>query len=179
MALCYSCFFDWVSFLLADVFSIRIGNTFSGGLIDFLLFGVFQGNDKTNWIYVIFIGIIWFFIYYFVFRFFITKFNVQTPGREESSEDDFQDIKVETKNSIYDLSVLVLESLGGKENIEDCDACITRLRVSVKNVDKVDKQKIKDLGATAVFDVNGGVQAVFGAKADLIKNNINEILDKS
>ena len=65
-------------------------------------------NDKTNWIYVIFIWIIWFFIYYFVFRFFITKFNVQTPGREESSEDDFQDIKVETKNSIYDLSVLVL-----------------------------------------------------------------------
>lgn len=172
-------FFDGVSFLLADVFSIRIGNTFSGGLIDFLLFGVFQGNDKTNWIYVIFIGIIWFFIYYFVFRFFIIKFNVQTPGREESSEDDFQDVKIETKNSIYDLSVLVLESLGGKENIEDCDACITRLRVSVKDVNKVDKQKIKDLGATAVFDVNGGVQAVFGAKADLIKNNINEILDKS
>lgn len=165
---------DGLSFLLADILSIRIGNTFSGGLIDFLLFGVFQGNDKTNWIYVIFIGIPWFFLYFFIFKFFITKFNIQTPGREEG---ETSEIKVETKTSIGEDAIEVLKALGGKENIEDCDACITRLRVAVKDINKVDKDRIKELGATAVFDVKGGIQAVFGAKADLIKNKINEILD--
>ncbi len=165
---------DGLSFFLADILSIRVGNTFSGGLIDFLLFGVFQGNDKTNWIYVIFIGIPWFILYYFVFRFFIMKFNIKTPGREDGED---AEIKVETKTSIAEDAVEVLKALGGKENIEDCDACITRLRVAVKDVDKVDKERIKQLGATAVFDVKGGIQAVFGAKADLIKNKINEMLD--
>lgn len=165
---------DGLSFFLADILSIRVGNTFSGGLIDFLLFGVFQGNDKTNWIYVIFIGIPWFILYYFVFRFFIMKFNIKTPGREDGEDTE---IKVETKTSIAEDAVEVLKALGGKENIEDCDACITRLRVAVKDVDKVDKERIKQLGATAVFDVKGGIQAVFGAKADLIKNKINEMLD--
>lgn len=164
---------DGLSFLLADILSIRIGNTFSGGLIDFLLFGVFQGNSKTNWIYVLFVGIPWFFIYYFVFKFYILKFNVQTPGREDEETDE---IKVETKGSIAETAVQVLEALGGAENIEDCDACITRLRVAIKDINMVNKQKIKELGATAVFDVKGGIQAVFGAKADLIKNKINEII---
>ena len=164
---------DGLSFFLADILSIRIGNTFSGGLIDFLLFGVFQGNDKTNWMYVIFIGVVWFFIYYFVFKFLILKFNVQTPGREQGED---AEIKVETKGSIAEDAKEVLKALGGKENIEDCDACITRLRVAVKDITKVDKDRIKELGATAVFDVKGGIQAVFGAKADLIKNKINEII---
>ena len=173
MVICYTFSFRWIIILLADILSIRIGNTFSGGLIDFLLFGVFQGNDKTNWIYVIFIGVVWFFIYYFVFKFLILKFNVQTPGREQGED---AEIKVETKGSIAEDAKEVLKALGGKENIEDCDACITRLRVAVKDITKVDKDRIKELGATAVFDVKGGIQAVFGAKADLIKNKINEII---
>ena len=102
------------------------------------------------------------------------KFNIKTPGREDGED---AEIKVETKTSIAEDAVEVLKALGGKENIEDCDACITRLRVAVKDVDKVDKERIKQLGATAVFDVKGGIQAVFGAKADLIKNKINEMLD--
>lgn len=167
---------DGLSFLLADIFSIRIGNTFSGGLIDFLLFGVFQGNDKTNWIRVIIIGIPWFFLYYFIFKFCILKFNIPTPGREDSEDNE---IKVETKSSIAEDAKEVLKALGGAENIEDCDACITRLRVAVKDINLVDKDKIKQLGATAVFDVKGGIQAVFGAKADLIKNKINEIIGEN
>ena len=165
-------FFDGLSFLVADLLSVRIGNTFSGGLIDFTLFGILPGEAKTHWMYVIPQGIVWAVLYYVSFRFFITKFNVKTPGREEDGED----IQVETKSSIGATAIEVLEALGGASNIEDVDSCITRLRVSVKDISKVDKDKIKELGATAVLEVKGGIQAIFGAKADLIKQKINEVL---
>lgn len=163
---------DGLSFMIADMLSVRIGNTFSGGAIDFMLFGVLQGNAKTNWIYVIIVGLFWAIIYYLVFRFLITKFNVATPGRESDGES----VSVETKDSIGETAMKVLNALGGKENLEDVDACITRLRVAVKDVSKVDKDTIKELGATAVLEVKGGIQAVFGAKADLIKQKINEAI---
>jgi len=166
--------FDGVSFLVADLLSIRIGNTFSGGVIDFTLFGILQGGARTNWFYVLIIGPIWAALYYVTFRFFIRTFDVMTPGREG---DDSEEIKVETKDSIAETAVLVLEALGGEGNVEDCDACITRLRVSVKDVAVVDKEKIKELGATAILEVQGGIQAIFGAKADLIKNRINEMIE--
>ncbi|WP_433938371.1 PTS transporter subunit EIIC [Paenibacillus lautus] len=163
---------DGLSFMIADMLSVRIGNTFSGGAIDFMLFGVLQGNAKTNWIYVLIVGLFWAIIYYLVFRFLITKFNVATPGRESDGES----VSVETKDSIGETAMKVLNALGGKENLEDVDACITRLRVAVKDVSKVDKDTIKELGATAVLEVKGGIQAVFGAKADLIKQKINEAI---
>lgn len=166
--------FDGLSFMLADLLQIRIGNTFSGGVIDFTLFGVLQGNEKTHWIYVIALGAIWAVLYYFSFKFLIKKFNVVTPGREAEDEE----IKVVSKSSLADTAVQVLEALGGKENIEDVDACITRLRVSVRDVEKVDKVRLKTLGATAVLEVKGGIQAIFGAKADPIKQRINQILEK-
>jgi len=161
---------DGLSFMIADMLSVRIGNTFSGGAIDFMLFGVLQGNAKTHWIYVIILGVFWAIIYYLLFRFLIKKFNVGTPGRESDGEE----VTVESKDSITDTAMKVLVALGGKENLEDVDACITRLRVAVKDVSKVDKTTIKELGATAVLDVQGGIQAIFGAKADLIKQKINE-----
>ena len=133
-------FLDGVSFLVADMLNISIGNTFSGGVIDYMLFGVLQGNAKTNWIFVPFVGVIWFFLYYFSFRFFITKFNIMTPGR-------------------------------------GVDACITRLRVSVKDKNKVDRDKLKAIGAAGIIEVDGGVQVVYGAKAILYKNIIVDILN--
>ncbi|MFI3226128.1 MAG: PTS transporter subunit EIIC [Clostridia bacterium] len=170
----FHAFLDGVSFLIADLINISIGNTFSGGLIDFTLFGMLQGNDKTNWILQIPFGIAWSFLYYFSFRFLITKFNIQTPGRADEDEGD--QVKIETKSSIKEDAAKVLAALGGAENIEDVDACITRLRVSVKDVNKVDNDKLKALGATAVLQVKGGVQAIYGAKAVLFKNAINDIL---
>lgn len=167
-------FFDGLSFFIADILNISIGNTFSGGLIDFTLFGVLQGNDKTNWIYVLIVGVIWFALYYFTFRFLITKFNVMTPGREADSEE----VKVVTKYSMNETATQILEALGGEENLDDVDACITRLRVAVKDVSKVDKDRIKALGATAVLEVKGGIQAIFGAKADPLKQKINEIIGR-
>ena len=165
-------FFDGLSFFIADILRISIGNTFSGGVIDFTLFGVLQGNDKTNWIYVILVGIVWACLYYFSFKFLITKFNVMTPGRENEGEK----IKVVTKESLNETAIQVLAALGGKENITNLDACITRLRVSVKDVSKVNKEAIKDLGAVAVLEIKGGIQAIFGAMADPIKQKINNII---
>lgn len=167
-------FLDGVSFLIADFLNISIGNTFSGGVIDFTLFGILQGNDKTNWLLQIPFGCIWAVLYYFVFKFTILKFNVMTPGRGD--EEEGEELKVETKSSIKDEAVKVLAALGGAENLEDVDACITRLRVSVKDVEKVDKEELKRIGATAVLDVKGGIQAIYGAKAVLYKNAINDII---
>ncbi|MBU5591865.1 PTS transporter subunit EIIC [Clostridium sp. MSJ-4] len=166
--------FDGLSFFIADILNISIGNTFSGGLIDFTLFGVLQGNAKTNWVYVLIVGAIWAALYYFTFRFLITKFNIMTPGREPEGEE----VKVVTKDNMNETATQVLEALGGKDNLDDVDACITRLRVAVKDVSKVDKDKIKSLGATAVLEVKGGVQAIFGAKADPLKQKINEIIGR-
>jgi PTS system glucose-specific IIC component len=173
----YHSFLDGVSFLVADLLNISIGNTFSGGFIDFTLFGILQGNAKTNWMFVPVVGAIWFCLYYFSFRFFITKFNIMTPGRAE--DEGIEDAKagMVTKASLKEDAVKIIEALGGGENIEDVDACITRLRVNVKDEAKVNKQMLKDLGATEVFEVKGGIQAIYGAKAILYKNNITEILN--
>lgn len=168
-------FFDGLSFMIADVLNISIGNTFSGGIIDFTLFGILPGNDKTNWLLEIPFGLAWAALYYFSFRFLITKFNVMTPGRGDESEDEATPA-VTTKSSLYEDSLVIIEALGGKENIEDVDACITRLRVSVTDVAKVNKETLKKLGAADVLEVSGGVQAIYGAKAILYKNNIVDIL---
>lgn len=167
-------FLDGVSFFIADILRISIGNTFSGGIIDFTLFGILQGNAKTNWLREIPFGVIWAFLYYAVFRILITKFNVATPGRNEDDNEN-EEIKVTTKSSIKDEAKLVVDALGGIDNIEDVDACITRLRVSIKDVEKVNKEALRKIGAAGVLDVKGGIQAVFGAKAILYKNAIIEI----
>lgn len=169
----FHAFLDGVSFLIADLLNINIGNTFSGGVIDFTLFGILQGNDHTNWLRQIPFGIAWAAVYYFSFRFLITKFNIMTPGR---SDEEAENVKVESKSSLRDDAGIILAALGGKENIQDVDACITRLRVNLHDKNKVDKEILKKLGATGVLDVPGGVQAIYGAKAILYKNEINEIL---
>ncbi len=169
----FHAFLDGVSFFVADILNISIGNTFSGGVIDFTLFGVLQGNAKTNWLLVLPVGAIWAALYYFSFKFLITKFNIMTPGR---GDDEADEVKVTTKSSLKDESIAVIKALGGKENIEDVDACITRLRVNVRAVEKVDKDALRKIGATDVLEVGGGVQAIYGAKAILYKNTIEDIL---
>lgn len=176
-------FLDGVSFYIADILAIRIGNTFSGGVIDFTLFGVLQGNDRTHWLYVIPVGIVWFFLYYFLFTFLIKRFNVATPGHLEDTEAASTPAPVSldaentgSQSALESEAALIVEALGGAGNLEDVDACITRLRVSVKDGTLVDKPRLKSMGATDVFEVRGGVQAVYGAKAILYKNIINASL---
>ena len=171
----FHAFLDGLSFLIADLLNINIGNTFSGGVIDFTLFGILQGNDKTNWLLQIPFGLIWAALYYFSFSFLIKKFNIMTPGRsdEEIEEKDF---KKDSNSDLHEEAAIILEALGGKENIIDVDACITRLRVNLNDSKLVDKNTLKQTGATGVLDVPGGVQVIYGAKAVLYKNEINDIL---
>lgn len=167
--------FDGLSFLVADLLSIRIGNTFSGGVIDFLLFGVLQGDAKTHWLLVIPVGIAFASLYYFVFKTVITKFDIQTPGRGDDEDEGAPAGAAVDADLAEDAKALVI-ALGGPENIEDVDACITRLRVGVKDSSLVDKDLFKKLGAAGVLDVDHGIQAIFGARAILYKTAILEEL---
>jgi len=169
-------FLDGLSFLFADLLNIRIGNSFSGGFIDFLLFGILQGEDKTNWMRVILFGAVWAVVYYLVFTFCIKKFKVAIPGME--IEEDVPVQAESTDSSLNAEAKTVIKALGGAENIETVEACATRLRVAVVDKSKVDKKTLKSLGAVAVLEVGGGIQAVFGGKANLFSQEINQILGK-
>lgn len=185
----FHAFLDGVSFFLADIFDIRLGNTFSGGAIDFTLFGILQGNERTNWLLVLPIGLVWFALYYFSFRFAIKRFKIGTPGHLEDTIGEAEPEAQEdpalvpatvggstSQTAVQKEAAKVLVALGGAANLEEVDACITRLRVSVKDPAQVDKPALRKLGAADVFEVRGGVQAVFGGKAILYKNAISESL---
>ncbi|HDJ3401053.1 TPA: PTS transporter subunit EIIC [Staphylococcus aureus] len=161
-------FFDGLAFMMADIFNITIGQTFSGGFIDFLLFGVLQGNSKTNYLYVIPIGIVWFCLYYIVFRFLITKFNFKTPGREDKAA--AQQVEATER------AQTIVAGLGGKDNIEIVDCCATRLRVTLHQNDKVDKVLLESTGAKGVIQQGTGVQVIYGPHVTVIKNEIEELL---
>lgn len=169
--------FDGLSFLVADLLRIRIGNTFSGGFIDFFLFGILQGNEKTNWLLEIPVGAVWACLYYVSFRFLITAFNISTPGRDDDADDPAPERRPEAgRGELAEDARVIVTALGGPGNIEDVDACITRLRVGVRDTAKVDRDLLMKLGAAGVLDVDGGVQAVFGAKAILYKAAVLEEL---
>lgn len=162
-------FFDGVAFMMAHIFEITIGQTFSGGFIDFLLFGVLQGAEKTNWIYVPLIGVPWFFLYYFTFKVLINKFNFKTPGREDEQTETVEFSKTERASKI-------IEALGGEKNIKDVDNCATRLRVSVFNGEIVDQQMLKQTGAHGVVLKGNGVQVIYGPQVSNIKNEVEEAM---
>lgn len=189
------CVFAGLAYMLMGVLNVFIGMTFSGGFIDYALFGLLPAGAgvPTKWLTVILVGIVYFIVYYFVFYFMITKFNLKTPGRDENEGEtklytkaDFQNSKggateaaapkTSGKGEIAEKAPLVLAALGGEENIVSVDACITRLRVEVKDKANVNKDELKNLGAAGVVEVGNGIQAIFGAKADGYKNAINEIL---
>ena len=151
-----------LSFMLMDVFNVFIGMTFSGGLIDFTLFGLLPAGAgvPTNWLFVILVGAVLFPVYYFTFSFFIKKFDLKTPGRE----DDELEVEESGSKDGLSLAAKILECLGGQENITNLDACITRLRVSVKDKSIVDKNRIKALGASGVMEVGDNIQAIFGGR---------------
>lgn len=163
-------FFDGLAFMLAHMFEITIGQTFSGGFIDFILFGVLQGVDKTNWVYVPMIGVPWFFLYYFTFRLAISKFNLKTLGRED---EEITNIGVVNSN---ERAAMILQALGGRENIEDLDSCATRLRITVKNTGKVSEEALKQTGAKGVIIRGNGVQIIYGPQVTIIKNEIEETI---
>ena len=190
------CVLAGLSYMLMGILNVFVGMTFSGGFIDFTLFGLLPAGAgvPTRWLTLVIVGIIYAVVYYFLFTFMIKKFNLKTPGRDESEEEtklytkaDYKakngtaevvkENKKASKNEIQEKAPAVLAALGGESNIVSVDACITRLRVEVKDKANVNKDELKALGAAGVVEVGNGVQAIFGSKADAYKNEIKDILD--
>ena len=184
--------FAGLSYMLTHVFDVGVGMTFSGGIIDLLLFGVLQGNEKTGWIAIIPIGIVYFIVYFLLFRFMIRKFDYVTPGREDDGETklytraDYNEKKRaevagEPEMSAADVglestSSLIVRGLGGKENIKNVDCCATRLRVTVKDSALVTDALLKKSGAAGVIKRGNGVQVVYGPQVSVIKSELDDFL---
>ncbi|MNU97967.1 PTS system glucose-specific EIICBA component [compost metagenome] len=166
--------FAGLSFMTMHILNVKIGMTFSGGFIDYVLFGIIP--NRTAWWLVIPVGLALAVIYYFGFRFVIRKFNLMTPGREEDTG-EVEDTNTEAVSKTGDdLPRNILSALGGKENIAHLDACITRLRVEVKDKSGVDKTRLKKLGASGVLEVGNNIQAIFGTRSDTIKSQIQDVI---
>ncbi|AGB81879.1 PTS system IIB component, Glc family [Serratia sp. FGI94] len=162
--------FDGLAFMAAHMLHITIGQTFSGGFIDFMLFGVLQGDAKTHWLRVPLVGIPWFLLYYVTFRFLIVRFNFKTPGRGD-------DEVVETAQPASARAQQILAALGGKDNVVQLDCCATRLRVTLQDSRQVDEAALKASGARAVIVRGKGVQVIYGPHVTIIKNDVEELLD--
>ncbi|MBS6600665.1 MAG: glucose PTS transporter subunit IIA [Clostridium sp.] len=183
------CVFAGLAYMFMHIFNVGVGMTFSGGLIDLTLFGIMQGNAKTNWIWVVIVGIVYFIVYYFLFSFLIKKFNFKTPGRDENEEE----VKLYTRNDVNaknskenneenganiedKISAMICKGLGGKKNISDVDCCATRLRCTVYKSDLVDDDLLKSTGASGVIRKGEGVQIIYGPKVTVIKSNLEDYL---
>ena len=180
------------AYMIAHILNIAVGLTFSGGLLDFFLFGILQGNEKTSWMLVIPVGIVYFLLYYFIFSFFIKKFDLKTPGREDDdtktklyTKADVNERKAakDVKNSdekagtvADELSQTISRGLGGKANISDVDCCATRLRITVIDPDKVNDALLKSTGASGVVHKGQGVQIIYGPRVTVIKSNLEDYL---
>ncbi len=181
------CLLAGLSFMLCNIFNVGVGQTFSGSLIDFVLFGVMQGNAKTSWVNAILIGIPLFPAYYFSFRFLIIRFNFKTPGREDAGDEtklytrkDLTEAKhqkaAEPGENNDEISTLIIHGLGGAENIADIDCCATRLRITVQNEKLVNDDELKQSGAKGVIRKGKGVQVIYGPHVTLIKSNLEDCL---
>nr|WP_318540122.1 glucose-specific PTS transporter subunit IIBC [Terribacillus saccharophilus] len=164
------CVFAGLSYMTMYMLDIKVGMTFSGGFIDFFLYGILP--NRTDWWLVIPVGLVFAVIYYFGFRFAIRKFNLMTPGRERGVEEVTNESNAKTGGIAYH----VLEAMGNKENIKYLDACLTRLRVTVNDKNKVDKNALKKLGAAGVLEVGNNMQAIFGPKSEGLKEQMQDII---
>ena len=171
-------FFDGCAFMLAHMLEITVGQTFSGGCIDLILFGILQGADKTNWIYIPLVGIPWFFLYYFSFKYLILKFNFKTLGREDDEDvPEASGTGAVVGSADAKRSGLIIEGLGGRANIVELDCCATRLRVTVKDGSLVRERLLKESGCRGVLQSGTGVQVIYGPQVTVIKNELEEVLN--
>lgn len=183
------CVLAGLSFMLMHILNVGVGMTFSGGLIDLVLFGVMQGNAKTHWVWVVVVGAVYFVLYYIIFRFMISKFDYKTPGR-----DDAEEVKLYTRADVNarsaasgstapagddPVSALIVEGLGGAANLSDVDCCATRLRCTVKDAALVKQDVLKASGASGVICKGNGVQVVYGPKVAVIKAKLEDYLEST
>ena len=183
------CVLAGLSFMLMHILNVGVGMTFSGGLIDLVLFGVMQGNAKTHWMWVVVVGAVYFVLYYIIFRFMISKFDYKTPGR-----DDAEEVKLYTRADVNarsaasgstapagddPVSALIVEGLGGTDNLSDVDCCATRLRCTVKDAALVRQDVLKASGASGVICKGNGIQVVYGPKVAVIKAKLEDYLENA
>ena len=183
------CVLAGLSFMLMHILNVGVGMTFSGGLIDLVLFGVMQGNAKTHWMWVVVVGAVYFVLYYIIFRFMISKFDYKTPGR-----DDAEEVKLYTRADVNarsaatgstapagddPVSALIVDGLGGAANLSDVDCCATRLRCTVKDAALVRQDVLKASGASGVICKGNGVQVVYGPKVAVIKAKLEDYLENA
>ena len=181
------------AYMIAHMLNIAVGLTFSGGLLDLFIFGILQGNAKTSWMRLIPVGIVYFFLYYFIFSFLIRRFDLKTPGRE----DDDEETRLYTKADVTakrsggqdentkghkagqdEQSAAIARGLGGKKNITSVDCCATRLRCSVDQAELVDEKLLKATGAVGVIKKGQGVQVIYGPNVTVIKANLEAYLEQ-
>lgn len=162
------CAFAGLSYMLMHMLNVGIGMTFSGGFLDFFLFGILQGNTKTSWLHVIPVGILYFIVYFIIFRVMILKFNYQTPGHEKDN--------AAPVNNADNKSQQILDGLDGLENISDLSCCATRLRVTLHRPSKLNKEKLLATGAAAVVANGDGVQVVYGPEVTVIHARLQDYI---
>lgn len=184
-----------LSLAIAYLLDIHLGFSFSAGLIDLVLYG--NAPAAKNVPLLIVMGLVYFVVYYLLFRFVITKWNMRTPGREPEAEFDAEEranlsegaesaTSVDTGGSgggvttapdaVDSKAEQLIAAFGGRENLRNVDACITRLRMEVVDTGKVDQDRLRFLGAAGVIEIGNSVQAVFGTQAEVLKNEINDAL---
>ncbi len=179
------------AYMIAHILNIAVGLTFSGGFLDLLLFGILQGNEKTSWMMIIPVGIIYFILYYVIFSVLIKKLDLKTPGRE----DDDGETKLFTKadylakqgagaggngsagNEGDEKSMLITQGLGGKKNISDVDCCATRLRCTVVKPELVNEGILKATSPSGIIRKGQGIQIIYGPGVSVIKSNLEDYLE--
>lgn len=186
------CVLAGLAYMLMHLFNVGVGMTFSGGLIDMFLFGIMQGNRKTNWIWIVVVGVVYFIVYYFLFTLLIKKMDLKTPGRDDSDEvklynrsdveakkgkNDWQNDKSANEEAVDKISQMICNGLGGKKNISDVDCCATRLRCTVFKSELVNDDILKASGASGVIHKGNGVQIIYGPKVTVIKSNLEDYLE--
>ena len=177
------------AYMIAHILNIAVGLTFSGGFIDLFIFGILQGNEKTDWMRIIPVGIIYFVLYFVIFSFLIKKLDLKTPGREDTEETKLYtkaDYKARQEGgsqssgqalSLEDeKSMLITRGLGGKKNISDVDCCATRLRCTVVDPEKVNDSILKQTGPSGIIKKGQGIQIIYGPSVSVIKSNLEEYL---
>lgn len=202
-----------VSFALCHLLNICVGTTFSDGFIDFTIFGILQGTEKTNWPMLVVLIAVFFVVYYTIFKFLIKKWDIKIPGRddagatklytkadflEKSNKDaaqganDLSSVNAQnaantahssnasTSGAVLEesQSATIVRGLGGIANIQDVDACATRLRITLNSIDMVDDSVLKSSGASGVIKKGSGVQIIYGPKVSVIKSNLEEFIEE-
>lgn len=181
------------SFMICHILGICIGTTFSDGFIDFILYGVLPGQAKSNWMMLIPVLVVYFILYFVIFRYFILKWNLKTPGREADGEEAHLISKEEYRKAtgvgvaggkaaaagnIDVKSATILKSVGGVDNLVDIDCCATRLRLTLVDGSKVDQAGLKSTGASGVVVKGSGVQVIYGPSVTIVKSDFEEFVEQ-